>query len=251
MPTITSSSKISLCLRHRILSKKVPDHWEQITNNKLVPANQLAIVICDIWDDHWCKSAAERVNSMAKKTNTVISTARNKGVHIIHSPSDTMNFYKNYPQRLRMLNTKYQPVPEELHIPTPPPLPIDDSDGGCDSEQNIASKKWTRQHPAIEIADQDMISDQGKEIYSFIKSAGISKLILVGVHTNMCILNRSFAIKQMAKWGIECVLVRDLTDSMYNPKRYPYISHQSGTKLVIEYIEKYWCPTIASHDITK
>ena len=69
MPTITSSSKISLCLRHRILSKKVPDHWEQITNNKLVPADQLAIVICDIWDDHWCKSAAERVNSMAKKTN--------------------------------------------------------------------------------------------------------------------------------------------------------------------------------------
>ena len=102
MPTITSSSKISLCLRHRILSKKVPDHWEQITNNKLVPADQLAIVICDIWDDHWCKSAAERVNSMAKKTNTVISAARNKGVHIIHSPSDTMNFYKNYASSIRL-----------------------------------------------------------------------------------------------------------------------------------------------------
>ena len=36
---------------------------------------------------------------------------------------------------------------------------------------------------------------------------GIKHLILFGVHTNMCVLHRSFAIKQMTRWGVPCVLV--------------------------------------------
>jgi hypothetical protein len=65
----------------------------------------------------------------------------------------------------------------------------------------------------------------------------------------MCVLNRTFAIKQMTKWGIHCVLVRDLTDSMYDPQTSPFVSHDQGTELVIEHIEKYWCPTALSKDI--
>jgi len=71
----------------------------------------------------------------------------------------------------------------------------------------------------------------------------------MGVHTNMCVLNRSFGIKQMIKWGVEIALVRDLTDTMYNPARAPYVSHAEGTRLVVEYIEKFWCPTIGSEDL--
>jgi hypothetical protein len=69
---------------------------------------------------------------------------------------------------------------------------------------------------------------------------------VMGLHTNMCILNRSFAIKKMTNWGIRCVLVRDLTDTMYNPKARPYVAHDQGTELVIEHIEKYWCPSTLS-----
>ena len=71
----------------------------------------------------------------------------------------------------------------------------------------------------------------------------------MGVHTNMCVLNRTFAIKQMTKWGVRCVLVRDLTDSMYNPKDRPFVAHDRGTGLVIEHIEKYWAPTVLSADL--
>jgi nicotinamidase-related amidase len=86
----------------------------------------------------------------------------------------------------------------------------------------------------------------GKEIYSFLVQRGIKNLLIMGVHANMCILGRSFAIKQMTKWGIRCVLVRDLTDAMYDPKDRPYVSHAQGTELVIEYIEAYWCPSTLS-----
>ena len=42
------------------------------------------------------------------------------------------------------------------------------------------------------------------------------------------------------------ILVRDLTDSLYNPSMPPFVSHDRGTELVIGHIEKYWCPSIHS-----
>jgi hypothetical protein len=45
------------------------------------------------------------------------------------------------------------------------------------------------------------------------------------------------------------VLVRDLTDAMYDPRDHPYVSHKRGTEMVIEHIERYWCPSILSADL--
>jgi putative heme-binding domain-containing protein len=75
-------------------------------------------------------------------------------------------------------------------------------------------------------------------------------VILMGVHTNMCVLGRPFGIRQMVKQGKNVVLMRDLTDSMYNSRQPPKVSHFRGTELVVEHIEKYWCPTITSTDFT-
>jgi hypothetical protein len=72
---------------------------------------------------------------------------------------------------------------------------------------------------------------------------------MMGVHTNMCVLGRSFAIKTMVCWGVDVALIRDLTDTMYNPALRPYVSHDEGTRLVIEFIEKFWCPTLLSDDL--
>ena len=82
-------------------------------------------------------------------------------------------------------------------------LPIDDSDGGCDCQpQCKQGSPWTRQHPAIEIADADFISDNGKQVYSYFVEQGIKNVIYMGVHTNMCVLGRSFGIRQMTRLGM-------------------------------------------------
>src|SRR5205807_2616532 len=96
------------------------------------------------------------------------------------------------------------------------------------------------------VAEGDFVSDNGQEVYSLLKQRGLENLLVMGVHTNMCVLNRTFAIKQMTRWGIRCVLVRDLTDTMYNPKMRPFVSHDKGTELVVAHIEKYWCPSCTS-----
>src|ERR1043165_838701 len=65
----------------------------------------------------------------------------------------------------------------------------------------------------------------------------------------MCVLGRPFGLRQMAKNGKRVVLLRDMTDTMYNPARWPYVSHFTGTDRVVEHIEKFVCPTITSDQV--
>jgi len=208
-----------------------------------------AIIVCDMWDKHWCRGATERVNRLAPKLALVLNAVRKRGVLIIHAPSETMAFYKDSPQRKAILAIPTASAPAPLTI-ADPQLPIDDSGGGCDTSDSFY-KAWTRQHPVIPIAPDDLISDNGAEVYSALKTRGIRHLLVAGVHTNMCILNRTFAIKQMTRWGVRCILLRDLTDAMYNPADRPRVSHDAGTQLVIDHIEKHWCPTMLSAELLR
>jgi len=184
--------------------------------------------------------------------NEILHAARNRGALIIHAPSETMGYYQDSPARKRAVETGAK-SPPQAEPWTDPPLPIDDSDGGCDSNDNFGSvdeQVWKRQHQAIDIDEsQDVISDQGSEIYSVLRERRIRQVIMVGVHTNMCILNRSFGIKQLVRWPVDVALCRDLTDSMYNPEKPPYVDHDIGTELVVGYIESHWCPSIPSSDL--
>jgi nicotinamidase-related amidase len=228
------------------------------TTTKIVPTDttatldpkKTAVVVCDMWDDHWCKSAAARCAELAKRAEPVLKACRDKGMTIIHCPSDTMDFYKDNPARKRALNVKKVEPPKSKDLPDPP-LPIDDSDGGCDDEKPAKFfKAWSREHAAITVdEDKDYVTDNGREVYSILKDRGADTLLVMGVHTNMCVLNRTFAIKQMVKWDVRTYLVRDLTDAMYNPKMKPMVAHEKGTQLVIEHIETHWCPTIESKSL--
>ena len=130
-------------------------------------------------------------------------------------------------------------------------LPIDDSDGGCDCWPPCESgSPWTRQIDTIEVADEDAVTDNA-EAYYLMKQRGIENVIVMGVHTNMCVLGRPFSIRQMVYQGQNVVLMRDMTDTMYNSRMAPFVKHTEGTDLVIEHIEKFWCPTIASEEILK
>ncbi len=226
-----------------------------VATKKSVPQNvvyeidpaKTAVVVCDMWDDHWCQSASKRCAELAKQAEPVLKACRDKGMTIVHCPSDTMAFYKDHPARKRAQGVKKVEPPKSKDLPNPP-LPVDDTDGGCDDEKPAKQfKAWSRQHATITIDEKrDYVTDNGTEVYSILKEKGIDTLFVMGVHTNMCVLNRSFAIKQMVKWNVKTFLVRDLTDAMYNPKMKPFVTHNAGTQLIIEHIEKHWCPTVES-----
>jgi len=225
------------------------------------PVARTAIIICDMWDTHTCGMSAQRVALMAPRMNQVVSAARSLGVMIIHAPSDTMKFYEGTPWRQRMRNAAMaaSPFPIINRCPRVPEeerdFPIDDSAGGCDDpimkQETGPPYPWSREHPTIDIVGFDGVSESGQEIYNFCKQEGIDKVVLMGVHTNICILNRGFGARQMTRLGFEVVLARDLTDAMYDPRTRPFVSHARGTELVIEHIERMWCPSILSEDLTR
>ncbi len=248
------SESITLHGQVRVRSTADTNQFEPLPRTLTWEATRTAVVICDMWDKHHCPDATERVAEMVPRMNQVIAAARARGMLILHCPSDTMDFYKDHPGRKLA-----QAAPKvETAIPLKgwcslsggmePPLPIDDSDGGCDGCPDCASyKAWSRQHPGIEIRDGDAITDS-TEAYYLMRQRGITNVIVLGVHINMCVLGRPFSIRQMVTQGQNVVLMRDMTDSMYNHRKSPWVSHFRGTELVAEHIESYWCPSITSVD---
>jgi nicotinamidase-related amidase len=239
---------------HTLVWKKVD--WEP---------RKTALIICDMWDDHWCKSAARRVAEMAGPLNNVVKEARARGVFIIHAPSSVTKFYNDTPQRKLAQSASFARTKVPLSTnerwgttwcwPDPKresDLPIDDSDMGCSCSgaKCTIREAWTRQISTIEIAPGDAITDDGQETWNLLQQRGIENVILSGVHLNMCVLGRPFGIRQMVNVGKSVVLMRDMTDTMYNPDKRPRVNHFEGTDLVIAHVEKFWCPSIVSSDLT-
>jgi len=269
---VAQDKSLDLQLRARKETKKDGvSAYPMETRKETWPAAKTAIIVCDVWDAHHCLNAVRREEEMVPRMNEVLTKAREMGVFIIHAPSSCMDAYKDHPGRKRaQAAPAAKKLPKEIEkwcykIPAEEKgkYPIDQTDGGEDDDLKEheawhAKLKamgrnprapWKKQHDGIKIHAPDAVSDSGIEIWNLLEDRGIDNVILVGVHTNMCVLGRPFGLRQMAKNGKNVVLMRDMTDTMYNPKRWPYVSHFEGTRLIIEHIEKFVCPTITSNQI--
>ena len=173
------------------------------------------------------------------------------------------------------------------HPQTVPDYPIDAGDGGCDCSQPTTNgRTWVSETDLITIAPQDALIDgnDGGSLYNIVAAKGIKHLLYAGVATNMCVMARHTAIVAAKTWGLEPILIRDLTDTMsafpsattvpthpcsparlrvcprrrYNPERLPYLAdHDAGTELFVQFLEKQqlgaanWTgvPTISRFDL--
>jgi nicotinamidase-related amidase len=245
--------------------------YELAATKQTWPAAKLAVIVCDMWDAHHCLNAVRREEQMVPRMDAFLKEARSRGALIIHAPSSCMEPYKDHPARKRA-----QAAPAAKNLPRAidqwcskipaeekGKYPIDQTDGGEDDDPAEHAEwhaklkamgrnpkaPWKSQHAGLTIRDEDAISDSGVEIWNLLEERGIDHVLLLGVHTNMCVLGRPFGLRQMAKNGKTAALVRDLTDTMYNPKMPPQVSHFEGTRLIVEHIEKYVCPTITSDQL--
>jgi nicotinamidase-related amidase/type 1 glutamine amidotransferase len=268
-----NSSALKLNLRRRIETSPGSGRYHTLTERDVAwDARQTAIIVCDMWDAHHCLNAVRRVNELAPRMNQVLHAARDRGALIVHAPSGCMEPYADRPGRQL---AKSAPTAENLpgdigqwcrQISSEErgAYPVDQREGGEDDDlvehrqwhDYLASifrnpkAPWKAQHPALEIDDsKDAISDSGVEIWNLLEQRGIKNVVLLGVHTNMCVLGRPFGLRQLAKNGKNVALMRDMTDTMYDPAKWPYVSHFSGTDLIVEHIEKFVCPTVVSGDL--
>ena len=261
LAVVVESAPLQVDLRRRVELADAPGQFRVVSQRAEWDLDETAIIICDMWNRHWCQGATRRVAELAPVMNRVVADARQRGVLIIHAPSGTIDHYEDHPARRTATNaTPATDLPEGIdrwchwknEAERTAGYPIDHSDGGCDCQPPCASgSPWTQQVEVIDIADEDAISDSGVEIWNLLQQRDIDNVILMGVHTNMCVLGRPFGLRNLSNAGKTVVLMRDLTDTMYNSRMAPQVSHFTGTDLVIEHVEKYVCPTIASTVFTE
>jgi len=217
-------------------------------------SDAIAVIVCDMWDQHWSTGATERVNCLAPRINRFLKKLRAGGAFIVFCPSGVVSAYEGTPARARLRTFEdgadWAPRGGDggaIALPDPP-FELGPN-GGSDTEDGVppGTPVWSCQHQDLEIdQDWDVLGDDGSGVMRYLRSVHVSRVLLVGVHLNQCVLMRPFGVVALLQGGFEPVVVADLTDSMYDPRERPYVSHAEGHELVVQYVATHICPVTVS-----
>lgn len=209
---------------------------------------RVAIIICDMWDNHPSKAIFDRVGDLAPKLNEYVKGSRKKGIKIIHAPADTMQAYNGTEARKRIVSIDKAPM-ILIRPVSYPPIPID-----CEGEtKGMDRPDWgqiTGQTKVIEIDhDRDAVSDNIEEIYSYLKANEIQLVVMTGGALNACLLLRMYGIINLLRLGINVVFCRDMVFLGVDPEHTPFVSYEEGMNIMVGYVEKFLCPSISSDNL--
>ena len=99
-------------------------------------------------------------------------------------------------------------------------------------------------HPAFKIGAHDLMPDTQAEVYAICQERGLSHLLYVGFHTQVCLLGKPMGLKNMKAAGLRCLLARGMTDAHpgYAPER--GFTPDLNTRQVVAHFENHLAPTI-------
>jgi hypothetical protein len=220
-----------------------------LTAEKVDP-KRVGVIAVDVWNYHWCKTATMRVDAIVPRMNKALDAARTLGMTVMLCPSDVVENYAGYPQREVIFALPKFPVPAVMNVTCPP---VPDAGGcACGRERCAVNYGWDGMHPALRIAETDLMPDTQAEVYAVCKKYALTHLIYVGFHTQVCLLGKPMGLRAMKSAGLHCVLARDMTDAHpgYDPSR--DFTPDLNTEQVVEHFEKHLAPTISfQQELTK
>lgn len=220
-----------------------PETGAIIKSVESVDPRRVGVIAVDVWNFHWCKTATMRVDAIVPRLNKALEAARALGMTVMLCPSDVVDNYVGYPQRESVLALPLIPVPTVVEVTCPP---VPDAGGcACGRERCAVNYGWDGMHPALRIGDADLMPDTQAEVYALCRKLGLTHLIYVGFHTQVCLLGKPMGLKAMKSAGLRCVLARDMTDAHpgYDPAR--DFTPDLNTEQVVEHFEKHLAPTIS------
>jgi hypothetical protein len=215
-----------------------------------IDPKKVGVIAVDVWNYHWCKTATMRVDAFVPRMNKALDAARSLGMTVMLCPSDVVDNYVGYPQREVIFALPKVTVPNVVNVTCPP---VPDAGGcACGRERCAVNFGWDGMHPGLRIAETDLMPDTQAEVYAICQQRGLTHLIYVGFHTQVCLLGKPMGLKAMKSAGLQCVLARDMTDAHpgYDPAR--NFTPDLNTEQVIEHFEKHLAPTISfQEELTK
>jgi hypothetical protein len=225
------------------LQSRDPATGAIVTKTEEVDPKRIGVIAVDVWNFHWCKTATMRVDAFVPRMNKALDAARDLGMTVMLCPSDVVDNYVGYPQREAVFALPKVTVPNVVDV-TCPAAP--DAGGcACGRERCAVNYGWDGMHPDLRIAPTDLMPDTQAEVYAICQKYGLTHLIYVGFHTQVCLLGKPMGLKAMKAAGLRCVLARDMTDAHpgYDPAR--GFTPDLNTEQVVEHFEKYLAPTIS------
>ena len=209
-----------------------------------VEASHVGIVIVDPWNYHWCMTACERVSAMVPRWNHALEAARRSGMPVIWVPSDVIGAYSGYPQRERALGTELLKVPIVNEMPQAIfTAPV----GKCMCGPGIScivNYGHDAMNPGLILGDNDFIAGTTDEVFSILKKKGITHVIYMGLHTNMCLYGKPGALKYLWQTGLKCMVAGDINDAFttYDPDQ--GYTPDKGTRQIDEDLQRAGIPLV-------
>jgi nicotinamidase-related amidase len=224
------------------LQRRDPATGAITIETETVDPKRVGVIAVDVWNYHWCKTATMRVDAFVPRINKALDAARALGMTVMLCPSDVVDNYVGFPQREKVFAVPLVEVPKVMDV-TCPAAP--DAGGcACGRERCAVNYGWDGMHPGLRIGDDDWMPDTQAEVYAICRKLGLTHLIYVGFHTQVCLLGKPMGLRAMKSAGLRCVLARDMTDAHpgYDPSR--NFTPDLNTAQVVEHFEKYLAPTI-------
>jgi len=93
----------------------------KLETTKLDPT-KTGVVVIDMWNWRWCKTATERVSAMVPRMERCLKATRELGMQVFYCPTDSVDYYVGTPQREAVFAAPLRPLPEmaDIEYPQPP-----------------------------------------------------------------------------------------------------------------------------------
>jgi nicotinamidase-related amidase len=228
-----SAGSIELPLRSRDPNTGQP----RVETLKLDPA-RIGIIVMDMWNYHWCMTAAERAAAIVPRLNRALDGARELGMTVIFTPSSGTATLEDTPQRMAAMGFPDSPFRELTNVPSPPcslPQLYPCKCGpGIECPVNYGSDGMM---PGLRVEPGDYIAWGTREVNNLMQARGLTHLIYTGIHLDICVLGKSEGMIPMSRLGYQCVLARDMTDAHSYPP-------QDALDYAVEQIERHLAPSL-------
>ena len=217
--------------------------------------DQTAFVLVDIWDLSRVpddvpvvagfKSFQKRADKIVReRIKPALEATRAAGLTVVHLPTNYVAVkypqHKRLEQQLNILPSEPKPIPkwppEEFVKARRREFDEDRYFKGFE-EKDEKRRRFTYIPKIVEPLEGEYVISTGEQMNEILKRHGILNLIYVGFATNMCLIDKPGALREMAYRGYRTVLLRDCTTAVE--------SHNTAKELLMTQVWIEWVEMVA------
>ena len=209
-----------------------------------VPLSQSALVLVDVWEEHYLKEPAQRADAIVEaRIVPLLAACREAGLRLIHAPAPGLA--EHHPAWVKLIDDPSKPAASGE---TWPPREFKSKSGAYAAyarpeeprePEIVEMRSRRRMHPLVHVEDGEVVIYNGEELHRYCEREGILFLFFLGFNTNACILLRDYGTIEMSKRGYEVIILRDCGTGMESFESQDGLWQTRGAILFLEMFGKY------------